>query len=465
MLSTLDRWRKKRQALPLVVNNNKHVGSRSKDVLYDIRNETLPREELKVLQLSRLQEQCRRVYATVPFYHKRFDEMGVKPSDIRSLDDLRRLPFTVKQDLRNHYPFGLFAVPRDNIARVHASSGTTGQAVVVGYTKRDLETWASLMSRCMYACGVTPQDIVHVAYGYGLFTGGLGAHGGAEALGAMVVPASGGSTRRQTVLLRDLGATVLACTPSYALHLWEVGQESGIDFRDLALRIGIFGGEPWSESMRHSMEEKMGLAAHNIYGLSEVMGPGVAIDCSEHNGLHIWEDHFLAEIVDPATGEPLPEGETGELVITTLTKEGSPLIRYRTRDLTSMVSEPCRCGRTHARLSRFQGRSDDMLIIRGVNVFPQQIEEMLLKSDGLSPNYQIVVDRQGSLDTIEVQVEVNDNLFADQVRKMQELEGRLRKNIKDFFGVTAKVRLMEPHSLERSVGKATRVIDKRPKNQ
>jgi len=432
-------------------------------MLYDIKNESMPREELKALQLKRLQDVCRRVYATVPFYRKRFDEAGIKPADVRSLEDLKRLPFTVKQDLRNNYPFGTFAVPRDNIARIHASSGTTGQAVVVGYTQYDLDVWAQLMSRCLVASGVKPQDVVHVAYGYGLFTGGLGAHDGATKLGCMVVPASGGSTRRQVGLIRDLGATVLACTPSYAMHLWEVAMENGINFRDLPLRVGVFGGEPWTDAMRQTIEDKMGIDAHNIYGLSEIMGPGCAIDCSEHDGLHVWEDHFLCEIIDPQTGEQLPEGEQGELVITNLTKQGSPLIRYRTRDLTTMVTEPCRCGRTHARISRFAGRSDDMLIIRGVNVFPQQIEELLMKASGLTPNYMIVVDRQGSLDTMEVQVEVTDQLFHDQISRLQVLERGLQKQIKDIFGVTTKVRLMEPHSIERSVGKATRVIDKRPK--
>ncbi len=432
-------------------------------MLYDIKNESMPREELKALQLKRLQDVCRRVYATVPFYRKRFDEAGIKPADVRSLEDLKRLPFTVKQDLRSNYPFGTFAVPRDNIARIHASSGTTGQAVVVGYTQYDLDVWAQLMSRCLVASGVKPQDVVHVAYGYGLFTGGLGVHDGATKLGCMVVPASGGSTRRQVGLIRDLGATVLACTPSYAMHLWEVAMENGINFRDLPLRVGVFGGEPWTDAMRQTIEDKMGIDAHNIYGLSEIMGPGCAIDCSEHDGLHVWEDHFLCEIIDPQTGEQLPEGEQGELVITNLTKQGSPLIRYRTRDLTTMVTEPCRCGRTHARISRFAGRSDDMLIIRGVNVFPQQIEELLMKASGLTPNYLIVVDRQGSLDTMEVQVEVTDQLFHDQISRLQVLERGLQKQIKDIFGVTTKVRLMEPHSIERSVGKATRVIDKRPK--
>ena len=404
-----------------------------------------------------------RVYANVPFYRKRFDESGIKPGDIKSLADLKNLPFTEKQDLRNYYPFGLFAVPRDNIVRLHASSGTTGKAVVVGYTARDLHNWAELAGRSLSAAGVNQTDIVHVAYGYGLFTGGLGAHGGAERIGATVVPASGGATRRQAYLLRDFGATALCCTPSYALHLWEAGQEVGIDFRDLPLRTGVFGAEPWTEEMRQDIERKMGINALNIYGLSEVMGPGVAMECLESKcGMHLWEDHFLPEIIDPVTGEQLPEGEVGELVITTLTKEGIPLIRYRTRDLTSLDYTPCRCGRTHVRLTRIRGRSDDMLIIRGVNVFPQQIEALLMENQNLSPNYQIIVDRVNNLDTLEVQVEMNETLFADEIRKLQSLESSIQKSIKEFLGVTTKVRLMEPHSIQRSEGKAKRIIDKRP---
>ena len=403
-----------------------------------------------------------RVYANVPFYRKRFDESGIKPGDIKSLADLKNLPFTEKQDLRNYYPFGLFAVPRDNIVRLHASSGTTGKAVVVGYTARDLHNWAELAGRSLSAAGVNQTDIVHVAYGYGLFTGGLGAHGGAERIGATVVPASGGATRRQAYLLRDFGATALCCTPSYALHLWEAGQEVGIDFRDLPLRTGVFGAEPWTEEMRQDIERKMGINALNIYGLSEVMGPGVAMECLESKcGMHLWEDHFLPEIIDPVTGEQLPEGEVGELVITTLTKEGIPLIRYRTRDLTSLDYTPCRCGRTHVRLTRIRGRSDDMLIIRGVNVFPQQIEALLMENQNLSPNYQIIVDRVNNLDTLEVQVEMNETLFADEIRKLQSLESSIQKSIKEFLGVTTKVRLMEPHSIQRSEGKAKRVIDNR----
>ena len=431
-------------------------------MLFNIGQETLPRDEMEALQLRRLQDVCNRAYANVPFYRAAFDEIGLKPSDIKSLDDVRHLPFTDKQDLRDNYPYGLFAVPRENIARLHASSGTTGKAVVSGYTRRDLDVWSELAARSLAAAGVTRSDVVHVAYGYGLFTGGLGAHGGAELMGATVVPASGGATRRQGQLMRDFGATVLCCTPSFALHLWEAGQETGIDFRELPLRVGVFGAEPWSEAMRRDMEQKMGIDACNIYGLSEVMGPGVAMECAaSKEGLHLWEDHFLPEIIDPVSGERLPEGETGELVLTTLTREGMPLIRYRTRDLTSLDYTPCCCGRTHVRIARLSGRSDDMLIIRGVNVFPQQIEALLMENGGLSHNYQIVVDREGNLDTLEVQVEVDDANFADEVRKLQELERKLAKNIKEYLGVTAKVRLMEPHSIERSQGKAKRIVDKR----
>ena len=433
-------------------------------MLFNIKQETLPREELEALQLRRLQNVCNRVYATVPFYRKRFDTLGITPADIRSLEDLRLLPFTEKQDLRDNYPYALFAVPRDNIVRLHASSGTTGKAVVVGYTARDLDNWAELTARGMAAAGVTRHDVVHVAYGYGLFTGGLGAHGGAERLGATVVPASGGATKRQAYLMRDFGATVLCCTPSYALHLWEAGMAEGIDFLDLPLRVGCFGAEPWTESMRQDMEAKMGIDALNIYGLSEVMGPGVAMECvEEKKGLHLWEDHFLPEIVNPQNGEPLPEGEEGELVITTLTKEGIPLIRYRTHDLTSLGYTPCRCGRTHVRITRLAGRCDDMLIIRGVNVFPQQIEALLMACHELTPNYQIIVDREDNLDTLEVCVEMGEELVADEIRKLQALESGLRKSIKEFLGVTARVRLLQPHSIARSEGKAQRIIDRRPK--
>lgn len=431
-------------------------------MLYNLEKETLPREDLEELQTKRLHNLCSRVYANVPFYRKRFEEIGITPADITSLKMLAHLPFTEKQDLRNHYPYGLFAVPREQIVRIHASSGTTGKATVVGYTKRDLDTWAEIMARSLGCAGASARDFVHVAYGYGLFTGGLGAHYGAEKLGATVIPASGGATKRQVLLMRDFGATVLCCTPSYALHLWEAGTEVGIDFRDQALHIGVFGAEPWTEAMRTEIEHKLGITALNVYGLSEVMGPGVAMECAESKcGMHIWEDHFLPEIIDPVTGEQLPEGSVGELVITTLTKEGLPLLRYRTRDLTTLDYTPCSCGRTHARIGRIRGRSDDMLIIRGVNVFPQQIEAILLETEGISPHYQIIVTRENNLDSIEVRVEVSENFFSDEVRKLQQRELRIQKTIKEFLGVSAKVRLVEPRTIDRSEGKAQRIIDQR----
>ena len=431
-------------------------------MLFNIKQETLPREEMEALQLRRLRDLCNRVYANVPFYRKRFDEAGITPADIKSLADLKLLPFTEKQDLRNHYPYGLFAVPKDHIVRLHASSGTTGKSVVVGYTQRDLETWAELMARSLAAAGVVRSDVVHVAYGYGLFTGGLGAHYGAERLGATVVPASGGATRRQAGLLRDFGATVLCATPSYGLHLWEASMEVGVNFRDLPLRVGVFGAEPWSEAMRRDIEDKMDISAMNIYGLSEIMGPGVSQSCAkEQHGMHIWEDHFLPEIIDPVSGEILPEGSTGELVITTLTKQGIPLVRYRTRDITSLNYTPCSCGRTHVRMNRITGRSDDMLIIRGVNVFPSQIESLLLEVQGVSPHYQLILTRENNLDYVEVQVELDGAMFSDAIKDLQQREQRIQKGIKEFLGVTTKVRLVEPHSIPRSEGKAVRVIDRR----
>ena len=431
-------------------------------MIFDDDMETLPREDLEALQLRRLKSLVDRVYANVPFYRKSFDDAGVRPSDIQSLADVRYLPFTEKQDLRNHYPFGLFAVPKDNVVRLHASSGTTGKATVVGYTKRDVENWATLMARSLVAAGATRQDVIHVAYGYGLFTGGLGAHYGAERLGATTIPVSGGSTKRQVVLLRDFGATVICCTPSYSLFLYETALESGIDIKELPLRIGVFGAEPWTEEMRRDIEAKLGIKAIDIYGLSEIMGPGVGIECIEAQaGAHLQEDHFLLEIIDPLTKEPLPPGETGELVITTLCKEAQPLIRYRTRDITSLNLTPCRCGRTFARMHRVMGRSDDMLIIRGVNVFPSQIESILLETQGLTPHYQLLVKREGNLDTLEVQVEVDEKIFSDEIKNLQRLGGKIQKHIKEFLGVTATVKLVEPRSIQRSEGKAKRIVDMR----
>ncbi len=433
-------------------------------MIFDVEHETMPREDLEKLQLMRLQNMVARVYENVPFYRKKLDERGVRPEHIKKLEDVALLPFTEKQDLRNHYPFGLFAVSRENIVRIHSSSGTTGKATVVGYTKRDIKTWGQIVARAFGAAGATSADFVHNAYGYGLFTGGLGIHNGVEEFGATVIPISGGNTRRQAMLLRDFGATVITCTPSYALHLYEAAKEMGIDLKELPLRIGIFGAEPWTDAMRADVEAKLGITAIDIYGLSEVMGPGVAIECAHvKKGLHIQEDHFLAEIIDPETGERLPAGEKGELVFTTLTKEGLPMLRYRTRDLSRLNTTPCRCGRTTARMERVTGRSDDMLIIRGVNVFPSQIETILLETDGLTPHYQLIVDRQGTLDTLEVRVEVGEPAFSDQIKNLQRLETKLEKNIKEFLGITAKVKLVEPKGIERSEGKAKRIIDLREK--
>jgi phenylacetate-CoA ligase len=433
-------------------------------MIYDEEFETLPREALEALQLKRLQQVVSRVYHTVGFYKKSFDQAGVQPENLKTLNDLKRFPFTTKQDLRDNYPFGLFAAPMSSVVRLHASSGTTGASTVVGYTKRDIETWSDLMGRCFVAAGLTKNDIIHNAYGYGLFTGGLGAHYGAERIGASVIPMSGGNTKRQITILQDFRPTAICCTPSYALNLAEQGKLMGVEMRSLALRVGIFGAEPWSENMRQEIEKAMGLTAFNIYGLSEIMGPGVAMECSEaRDGMHIFEDHFLVETIDPQTCEVLPPGEEGEIVFTTLTKEAFPLIRYRTRDIARLNPSPCRCGRTHIRMGRVMGRSDDMLIIRGVNVFPSQIEAVLVGIEGLEPHYQLIVDREGTLDTLEVQVELSEKQAADfdEVKVLQKLESRLKKDMKDYLGITAKVKLVEPKTLQRSEGKANRVIDRR----
>lgn len=425
--------------------------------------ETLPREAMESLQFKRLRQTLERVNATVPFYREHFRRAGVTPDQLKSLDDLRRFPFTLKQDMRDNYPYGLFAVPLEQIVRIHASSGTTGKPTVVGYTRRDIDTWSELMARSFVAAGAHKGDVIHNAYGYGLFTGGLGAHYGAERLGASVIPMSGGNTKKQIMIMQDFGSTVLTCTPSYSLFLAESVAEMGLDIREFKLRIGIFGAEPWSEKMRDEIEAKLNLKAIDIYGLSEILGPGVAIECHEaQRGLHIWEDHFLPEIINPETGEVLPDGEKGELVITTITKEGIPLIRYRTRDITRLIAEPCICGRTHKRIERLSGRSDDMLIIRGVNVFPSQIESILINIEGVEPHYQLIVDREENLDSLEVQVEVNERTFSDEIKVLQELSNRIRKEIKDLLGVTCKVRLVEPKTIARSEGKAKRVIDNRP---
>jgi len=431
-------------------------------MLWNAEFETLPREAIEALQLKRLQQTLQRVYATVPFYQESFRRAKITPGDIKSLDDLRHLPFTLKQDMRDNYPYGLFAVPLEDIVRIHASSGTTGKPTVVGYTRRDIEMWAELMARSFVAAGAHKGDVIHNAYGYGLFTGGLGAHYGAEKLGASVIPMSGGNTKKQIMIMQDFGSTVLTCTPSYSLYLAEAAAEEGVDFRDLKLRVGIFGAEPWTESIRREIEAKLNIKAIDIYGLSEILGPGVGIECIEaQHGLHIWEDHFIPEIINPDTGEVLPHGEQGELVITTITKEGIPMIRYRTRDITRLVAEPCVCGRTHIRLARMSGRTDDMLIIRGVNIFPSQIESVLVNIEGVEPHYQLLVDREENLDTLEIQVEVNEKTFSDEIKVLQDLTQRIRKEIKDLLGISCKVRLVEPKTIARSEGKAQRVIDRR----
>lgn len=431
-------------------------------MIFNIEYETMPREALESIQLRRLQATLSRAYAAVPFYRQQLDDAGVKPGDVRSLSDLSRLPFTTKQDLRDNYPFNMFAVPMDNVVRIHASSGTTGQPTVVGYTARDIDTWAELMARALSAGGATRGDIIHNAYGYGLFTGGLGMHYGAEKLGASVIPVSGGNTRRQVIIMKDFGPSILTATPSYSLHLAEAAEEMGVSFRDLNFRFGVFGAEPWSESMRREIEEKLHLKAVDIYGLSEVIGPGVSIECHEaQNGLHIFEDHFIPEIIDPETGQPLPWGETGELVITSITKEAFPVIRYRTRDITSLNPEPCICGRTMARMNKVSGRTDDMLIIRGVNVFPSQIESVLMEIRGVEPHYQLEVDRKDNLDILTVRVEISDAAFSDEVKELQRLSETIGNNIKETLGVSASVKLAEPKTIARSEGKAARVIDRR----
>jgi len=431
-------------------------------MIYNEEFETMPREALEAIQLRRLQSVVARVYNTVPFYKKRFDEAGVKPDGISTLNDLRKLPFTYKDNLRDNYPFGMFTVPMDNVVRIHASSGTTGKPTVVGYTARDIQTWSELMARTLMAGGATKGDMIHNAYGYGLFTGGLGFHYGAEKLGASVIPISGGNTKRQVMIMKDFAPTILTCTPSYALLIAEVAEEMGVDFRELHFKAGIFGAEPWSEKMRDEIEKKLNLKAMDIYGLSEIIGPGVSVECIEaQNGLHIFEDHFIPEIIDPDSEEVLPYNTPGELVFTTITKEAFPVIRYRTRDISILYPEPCRCGRTMVRMGRVRGRSDDMLIIRGVNVFPSQIESVIMEFDGIEPHYQLVVDREGRLDTLTVMVEVNERIFSDEVKNLQAMERSLEKNIKELLGVSAKVKLVEPKSIQRTEGKAVRVIDKR----
>lgn len=431
-------------------------------MIYHEKYETMARHALEALQLKRLQKQITRVYATVPYYASKMDKAGVRPKDIKTLADIQRLPFTTKEDLRKNYPFGLFTVPMEEVIRIHASSGTTGKPTVCGYTKKDIKMWAELMARCFSAAGVSAHDTIHNAYGYGLFTGGLGFHYGAEELGATVIPISGGNSKRQITLIKDFKSTVLACTPSYALNLAETMADMGLYRKDLFLKIGIFGAEPWSENMRKEIQRALGIKAIDMYGLSEVIGPGVAVECAEEQkGLHLMEDHFMAEIVHPDTCESLPLGKKGELVFTTLTKEAFPVIRYRTRDFSRIITDSCTCGRSFHRMEKVTGRSDDMMIIRGVNVFPSQIEHVLMAIDGVEPHYMIIVDRQGSLDTLEVQVEVSEAIFSDKIKQREKLTRAIQTEIKDLLGVSCKATLMEAKTIQRSEGKAQRVIDKR----
>ena len=431
-----------------------------KTFMFDSDAETMSREALTALQTARMKETLERAYANVPYYRKKFEATGVQPADFKALSDIARFPFTLKSDLRDNYPFGMFAVPREQLLRVHASSGTTGKPTVVGYTKGDIDIWADLMARCFACAGAKPGDIVHNAYGYGLFTGGLGAHYGAERLGCTVVPVSGGGTERQVTLINDFEASVLCATPSYALNIAEIAQKMGVDLKQSSLRIGLFGAEPWSDAMRRDLEARLGLKAVDVYGLSEIMGPGVACEChGVQSGLHGWEDHFLFEIIDPETLQPLPMGTTGELVITTLTKEAQPMIRYRTRDITRLSNTPCACGRTHVRILRVTGRNDDMLIIRGVNVYPSQVEAVLVGFPGLAPHYQIVLTRDGALDEMTVEVELAPAFTGDRFVKADQVT----HHIKSLIGVTCNVIIKAEGEVPRSQGKAVRVVDRRSK--
>ncbi len=425
--------------------------------------ESMSLKKCRELQLERLKWTIHHAYDNVPHYHKKFEDSGFHPDQLKTLDDMRRVPFLTKQDMRNCYPFGLFAVPMEKVIRLHSSSGTTGNATVVGYTRNDIDVFAEVVARSLAAYGASSSDIVQVAYGYGLFTGGLGLHYGAEKLGAVTIPISGGNTERQLMLIRDFGTTVIACTPSYALNIADYIEKKRPDYdiRSTKLRIGVFGAEPWSEAMRGEIEARLGIDAYDIYGLSEVIGPGVAAECKEKSGMHVAEDHFYVEIIDPETGEILPEGSAGEIVYTSLTKEACPVVRYRSRDITRLYHDSCSCGRTFVKMEKVTGRSDDMLIIRGVNVFPSQIEAVLMEVEGTEPHYQIIVDRKGSLDDIEVKVEVNEKLFSDEIKVLDSLSRKISDRFRSVLGISAKVTLVEPSSIARSEGKAVRVIDRR----
>jgi phenylacetate-CoA ligase len=423
--------------------------------------ECASREQMREIQSQRLAAMVARVYNSVPFYRGKLMEKGIAPGDIKSVDDLKHLPFTLKTDLRDNYPFGLLAVPQAEIVRIHASSGTTGKPTVVGYTRNDIDMWSEVVARSLTMAGITRNDIIQVAYGYGLFTGGLGLHYGAEKIGASVVPISGGNTKKQLQLMEDFGSTVIACTPSYAAYLGESILKEGIDPKNIKLRAGIFGAEPWTEQMRVQIQNLLGIRAYDIYGLTEVVGPGVSMECEHQCGNHIFEDHFIPEIVDPNTLEPLPYGEVGELVFTPVSKEGMPLLRYRTRDLTRLHADKCACGRTLVRMEKCLGRTDDMLIIRGVNVFPSQVESVLLELAETSPHYQLIVSRENNLDSLEIKVEIDEQFWSDEVKVLEALRKRISHNISSVLGISATIRLVEPRSIERSEGKAKRLIDNR----
>lgn len=429
-------------------------------MIWNQTKECMSRDEMTNLQSKRLVKLVDYVYHNVEFYRKKMQEVGLLPCDIKGIEDISKLPFTTKDDLRDNYPFGLFAVPQSEIVRVHASSGTTGKATVVGYTRQDIDIWAECVARCLAMANVSKNDIIQIAYGYGLFTGGLGAHYGAEKVGAMVVPMSTGNSKKLTTMMVDFGATAIACTPSYLLHLSEVLRDEGL-LDQIKLKTAICGAEPWTEKMRKEIEERLNIKAFDIYGLSEIMGPGVACDCEYHKGLHVCEDHFYPEIIDPKTLQPIPYGETGELVFTTFTKQGLPLIRYRTKDLTSLSIDKCDCGRTSARISRFKGRSDDMLIIRGVNVFPSQVEAALINVEEVTPHYMIIVDRVNNLDTLEIQVEVDVKYYTDEIKGIEKLTKKIGHVIQQALGLSAKITLVGPNTLKRSEGKAVHVTDKR----
>ncbi len=433
-------------------------------MIWDVRNECMSSDERQAIQVKRLQAMIGRVKGAVPFYNRVLTEADINPQDITSLDDLAQLPFTIKDDLRQNYPYGMFAVPMEDVVRVHSSSGTTGQPTVIGYTRADIAMWANMIARSLCQADAVPGDILHNAYGYGMFTGGLGLHYGGELLGVAVLPMSGGNTKRQIMMAQDFGSTLLSCTPSYALRLAEVAEEMGIDITSLPLRSGILGAEPWTEGMRTEIEQRLGLKAYNIYGLSEVIGPGVSNECKYQNGSHINEDHFIPEVIDPDTGEVLPDGEEGELVFTCITKECLPLIRYRTSDICSITHEACECGRTTARMSLVTGRTDDMFIIRGINVFPSQIESVLLSFEEVEPHYLIEVDREGTLDRLSVQVEISPRFFTDRVGQLEDLRKRIAAELESVLSLSLEVTLMEPKSIARSEGKVQRVIDKRELN-